>query len=506
VSTPSPRDFALDIDEELNREVQAALGDASVMELYEQAGRQPKQAPKTSPDNPPPGVIRGKVIAVSNDDVFIDLGSKSQAALSRDELADNERFEVGQTIDVSIIGYDQKDGLVLVSRKGAEQQLLRRKLHVGGLVEARVVGANKGGLEVDLKGIRAFIPASQVDFVRIEDLDSLIGEKFICEVIEVERGDNNIVLSRRNVLARERQEQQEKIWEEIAVGQNRHGVVRSLADYGAFVDIGGVDGLLHVSEMSWSRVNKPEEILQPGQQIDVLVIGIDQEKQRISLSLKQAGANPWSLAEQNYPIGSQHKARVVNLQEFGAFAELEPGLEGLVPISEMSWAGRIRHPRDVVQPGAMIDVEIISLDPAKQRMSLSMKRMHENPWDHASQKYVPDQVYNGTVARLVEFGAFVTLEEGVDGLIHISEMADKHVNRPGDVVKVGQEVSVRVLNVDTKNQRIALSLKAMAGESTEASQTVTEQPAPGKKKDRPRRGGLTFNDSSKWGALGNLGS
>jgi small subunit ribosomal protein S1 len=396
--------------------------------------------------------------------------------------------------------------LLILSRQAAADKLLRHNLKVGALVEATVTGSNKGGLEMKIKGsLKAFMPASQIDVVRIEDLDSLTGQKYICEVTEVERGDKNIVLSHRNVVERQQAEQGEKLWAELAEGQTRRGVVRSLAEYGAFVDLGGVDGLLHVSEMSWARIKHPKDILEVGQEVDVIVKSIDLEKKRIGLSLKLVAGNPWDTVEQKYLPGSHHQGRIVKLMNYGAFTELEPGVEGLIPVGEMTWAGRIRHPSDILKPGEMVEVEILDVDQEKQRISLSMKRIQGNPWDNIESKYVKDEIYSGKVVRLTEFGAFVSLEPGVDGLIHISELSDKHVNKPGEVVKEGEQVQVKVLGVDVKSQRISLSLKAAAASSVEEQETPTqESPAHAaevrespevmakKKALKPRRGGLSW--------------
>jgi len=282
-----------------------------------------------------------------------------------------------------------------------------------------------------------------------------------------------------------------------------HGVVRSVMDYGAFVDIGGVDGLLHVREISWSRVNHPSDVLKPGQGVDVKVIGVDRDHRKISLSLKQAAGDPWALVEHKYPMKSRHTAKIVKLMDFGAFAELEPGVEGLIPIGQMTWAGRVKHPSDVVQVGAMVEVEIAKMEMDKRRISLSMKSLQENPWSKVGQMYAVDGVYTGKVTRTTDFGAFVQLEPGIEGLVHISELSDKRVNRVTEVVKEGAEIKVKVLEVDPKNQRISLSSKdsrfAEAGAVEEAA-AAPAAPAPEahgqkkkKEKERPRRGGLGWN-------------
>ncbi|MBN1765021.1 MAG: S1 RNA-binding domain-containing protein [Sedimentisphaerales bacterium] len=490
-------------DNELDKEIQEALGDMSILDVYGMAEENSSDSEahagmvinvdKTQDHSSVPGINRGKVISVSNDGVFVDLGGKSQGYLPKEEFEEDEKIDVGTEVDVVIVRYDARDGLLILSRKTAEQRLLRSHLKEGALVEARVVGSNKGGLELDIKGLKAFMPISQIDIHRIDELDGLINQRWVCEVMQVERGDKNIVLSRRKVLEREELEKRDKLWEELQEGQLRNGKVRSIADYGAFVDLGGIDGLLHVSELSWARVKHPREILEVGQSIDVLVIEIDKEKHRISLSLRKAGGDPWSTIEQKYKVGEHYKAQITSLMNFGAFAQLEPGLEGLIPIGEMTWAGRIKHPSDIVQPGMMVEVQILKIDAKKRKVSLSMKSLQENPWSNIDQKYVRNNVYIGTISRLTDFGAFVTLEAGVDGLIHVSEISEKRVNKPSDVLTEGQEVQVRVLHVEKDNQRISLSLK---GISSDEHEEKTNQPDreeyEKKRKDRPLRGGLSW--------------
>ena len=492
VSAGGPDDEAA-----LEEEVQAALGDFSLLDMYGPDEDEKVQAAAPfAPQSPVSGVCRGRVISINGNDIFVDLGGKSQGLLPRDELEEGETIEVGAEVDVAIARYDGRDGLLILSKKTAEQRLLRDNLQEGSLVEGRVTGTNKGGLELDIKGLKAFMPVSQIDLLRVDDLEQFIGETFVSQVIQVDHDDKNIVLSRRRVLEKEQQEQREQMWAELEKGQTHHAVVRSLMDYGAFVDLGGIDALLHISEISWARVKHPNEILQVGQSIDVVVTNVDREKERIAVSLRQAGGDPWAVAEQRYPVGTRHQAQVKQLAGFGAFAELEPGVEGLIPISEMAWMGRIRHPSDVVEPGAMVEVEILSVDLEKRRISLSMKSLQANPWAGVGERYVKDHVYTGTVSQVTDFGAFVTLEPGIDGLVHISELADKRVAKTSDVVSKGEEVSVKVVSVDDENQRISLSMKGLSGElegeADKASEPAGAAEPAKKKKGRPRRGGLDW--------------
>ncbi len=490
-------------DPELEKEVEQALGDVNLMDMYDLPAQQTPSlstSAATGETAPADGICRGRVIRIDGDDIFVDLGGKSQGLLPREELDDNAVVEVGQEIDVVIARYDAKDGLLILSKKTADQRLLRRNLKVGSLVEARVIGSNKGGLEMDIKGMRAFMPISQIDLHRVEDLEPYLQQRMTCEVLEVERGDKNIVLSRRNVLERDNEQRKEQLWRELEKGQTRHGVVRSIMAYGAFVDLGGVEGLLHISELSWARVKHPNEILQEGQSIDVVVIKLDKEKQRVSLSLKQAGGDPWTIVEQKYAVGSKHQAQVVRLMDFGAFAQLEPGVDGLIPISEMTWAGRVRHPSDVVQPGGLVEVEVLKVDVNKRQIALSMKNVQENPWSGVEVKYHRDEIYTGMVTRVTDFGAFVQLEAGLEGLIHISELSDRRVGKVSDVVREGEEIQVKVLKIEPARQRISLSLKGIAGAGAApgaGESVVPDKPGQEKdgknKKGRPRRGGLEWD-------------
>ncbi len=501
-SAPKPVTVdSLKLDDSLDAEINAALGDASMMDLYElddeKASQSAAQAAKRdsldTSQRAAEGVVRGTVTSISGSDIFVDLGGKSQGLLQKDELDPDEELKEGQAIDVVIVRYDSRDGLVILSKKGADERLVWHDLEEGSVVEGRVTGHNKGGLELQIKGIKAFMPASQIDIYRVEDFQQYVGQKLVCEVTQVDRGDHNVVISRRNILEREAEKQKDKLWEELEKGQTRHGVVRSIMDYGAFVDLGGADGLLHVREMSWARVKDPKEILSEGQEIDVVVIDIDKDKKRIGLSLKQAGGDPWSCVEQNYPVGSKHSVSITNLMDFGAFAELEPGVEGLIPVSQMTWGGRVRHPSDVVQMGSLVEVEVMKIDSAKRKISLSMKKLQANPWDSIEERYLKDEIYKGKVARLTEFGAFISLEEGIDGLVHISELSDRRITKASEVVTEGQEVQVKVKGVIAKDRKISLTMKNLNVENFQQETSSPEaKSAPRKNAKRPRRGGLTW--------------
>jgi len=503
---------------DLEKEIDQALGDINLIDLYDGTDTSqtqsdlPKQTqsapvaqntqsptrriPKSRPmtrkrpsRTPPPnsGICRGKVISIDKDDIFIDLGGKSQGLLHSSELDPDEHLEPGQEIDVIIVNYDPRDGLVILSKKAAQHRLIWSNLKKGSEIEAQVTGRNKGGLEMDIKGIPAFMPASQVDVRHIEDLNPYIGQTMTCHVIETDYADKKIILSRRSILHQQNQEKAKTLWADLKEGQIRRGTVQSLTDFGAFVDLGGADGLLHIQEMCHSRAKHPKDILNIGQEIDVCVLKIDPDQKRISLSLRNTQTDPWHNVEQKFPQGTQLTVRVTRIMEFGAFAELSEGLEGLIPVSQMSWAG-IKHPSDILQVGSIVEAEILSITPETRRISLSMKSLQENPWKNIGEKYQRDMICEGQVARLVDFGAFIKLEDGIDGFIHISELSPERVEKVTDILKQDQQITAKVLNVDPQKQRIALSLKALDKSAT----TTIPAPAKKQKKQPPRRGGLSF--------------
>lgn len=481
-----------DSDAALEQELAAAMGGMTQEEMEKAAdGAKPQQEPEQD------AVMTGRVANVGSKDVLIDFDGKSLGSLSLSELGSDEKLQVGDSVEVAIVGRDDRLGLLLVSRKKARQIAMLRGMSVGKIVEGAVTGMNKGGLEVDIAGLRGFIPASQVDVHYLKDISALIGQTIRAEVTKFDASDENIVLSRRKALLVEAEETKARVFAELEVGQMRKGVVKGLAEYGAFVDIGGVDGLLHVSDMSWGRVTKPEDVVKVGDTVEVKVIKLQRDKHKISLSLKQATPNPWTNVAERYHTGDKVSGRVVRLQNFGAFVELEPGVEALLPVSEMSWTKRVRDPAEVVKEGDVVEVGILAVDLEKHRISLSLKAVREDPWAGVAQRYPTGEKIKGKVVRTTEFGAFVELEEGIDGLIHISELADHHVKAVTDKVKPGDEVEVRVLGVDLEKRKISLSLKPPPREPTpeEIAARERERAAVEKRRERSksRRGGLTIS-------------
>ena len=494
MSNPQPADqykqkFRPDSDPALDKEVEAALGDVSVEQLlgFDKPQDQPEAGPSAAAQAG--GARRGKVVSIGRDDVFVDLGGKSQGICS---IMQFESAKIGDEFDFVVDHYDEREGLLVLNRKGViATNVSWENLEVGQVVEGVVSGMNKGGLELEIKGMRAFMPAGQVDLYFQKDISTLIGQRLTAEVMQFDRNARNLIVSRRVLLERQKEEARQKLMEELAEGQTRRGVVRSVTDFGAFVDLGGVDGLLHVSEMSHRRVRHPSELVKVGDLVDVKIVKIDKETGKLSLSLKQAMPDPWANVATRYSTGSSVTGRVTKVEPFGAFVEVEEGLEGLLPVSEMSWQ-RIRHPSDVVKVGDTIKLVVLSVDPNQHRMSFSLKQAGPDPWSQVKEKYAVDMAVKGKVTRVVDFGAFVELEPGLEGLVHISELAPHRVKSASDVVKTGQEVDVRVLEIDKEARRIALSIRRAAEPVAPVAAPVQTQQ--GKKKKKPElRGGLDWN-------------
>jgi small subunit ribosomal protein S1 len=472
----------------LDREIDAALEGVSLDDLYDRAAPPSTGAATEAPAK---GRRRGRIVSIGKDEVFVDLGGKSQGIVSILQFDDVEPV-VGQEMEFDVERYDPREGLLILNRKGATATNISwENLEVGQIVEGMVTGVNKGGLELDVKSMRAFMPAGQVDLYFNPDLSVYIGQKLKAEVTQFDAHAKNLILSRRNILEREKEEAKTKLMEELAEGQVRRGTVRSVMDYGAFVDLGGMDGLLHVSEISHRRGHKPSEFVKVGDVIDVKVLKIDRETGKLSLSLKQArGVDPWLDAETKYTVGSQITGRVTKVESFGAFIEVEEGVEGLLPVSEISWQ-RIKHPADALREGDTVRLVVLSVDPVAKRMSFSLKQAGPDPWKTANERYATDMIVSGTVTRTVDFGAFVELEPGLEGLVHISELSDRQVRQTTDVVKPGQGVQVMVIELDKDARRISLSIKRALGAAAIASASSAPA-APPKKRKTPLRGGLDF--------------
>ncbi len=490
---PLKETFRADVDANLDAEIDAALGELSEEQIY--------GAPQTQQSSEPVDRINktGKVIRIGKDEIYIDFGGKTQGVAPLIDFMDGVRL--GEEVEVQVERYDVAEGMLIVHKKGAVQQKIDwETLEIGQIVEGLVTGVNKGGIELEVKNMRAFMPAGQVELWHVPDFSQYVGTRLTAEVTKFERDKKNLILSRRNVLEREREELRKKTLEELEEGQIRRGTIRNVMDFGAFVDLGGVDGLLHVSEMTHKRGRQnAADFCKIGDVVEVKILKIDPETKKIALSLKAAmGTDPWETAESKYAPGTTVTGRVTRVEGFGAFIEVEEGVEGLLPVSEMSWQ-RIRHPSDVVKEGDTIKLVVLKIDPAERRMSFSLKQAGPDPWASVRDRYATDMVVKGTVARVVDFGAFVELEPGLEGLVHISELADQRVKSAGDVVKQGDSVDVRVMEVDEKARRMSLSIRRAKESAAPVESSTPKAPPPTakeiakkQKKQSQLRGGLDF--------------
>ena len=409
-------------------------------------------------------VVRGRVVHVGTSEVLVDVGYKSEGAIPIEEFHRHGALpKVGDDIEVYLEAKEDSEGLIVLSKDKADKikvwDSVTQAFEKATPVEGRVVEVVKGGLSVDV-GVKAFLPGSQVDLRPVKNLASMVGQTIRAKVIKLNRRRGNVVLSRRSVLEEEREEKKKHTLEVLAEGMVLTGTVKNITDYGAFIDLGGIDGLLHVTDMSWGRVGHPSEIFQVGDQVEVVVLHFDRETGRVSLGYKQKSSDPWERVEQTYAPGTRTRGRVVSLTNYGAFVELEPGVEGLVHVSEMSWTRRVRHPSKLVNVGDEVGVIVLDVNRAGKRISLGMKQVEPDPWETIEERYRPGTRVAGKVRNLTDFGAFVELEPGVDGLLHISDMSwTRSVGHPSEILKKGQELETQILNVDKENKRISLGLK-----------------------------------------------
>jgi small subunit ribosomal protein S1 len=418
-------------------------------------------------------IVQGRVLRVEGDVVLVDVGYKSEGIIFRSEWEEGEKLpEPGAIVKVLIEDVedihglvDDTRGMITLSKRKAEKieawMKVIETVHEGDVVTGIVTRKIKGGLLVDI-GVNVFLPASQVDIRRPTDIGDYIGRTIQCIVLKIDEARRNIVVSRRALIESERSEKKSQLLAELETGQRRKGIVKNIAEFGAFVDLGGIDGLLHITDMSWGRINHPSEMLSIDQEIEVQILHIDHEREKIALGLKQRTPSPWESVEQKYPVGSRIKGTIVNVMSYGAFVKLEEGIEGLVHISEMSWTRRISHPNELVQPEEEIEVIVLKIDKDKQEISLGMKQTQENPWDRVADRYPPGAIVKGTVRNLTNYGAFIEIEEGIDGLLHVSDMSwTRKISHPNELVEKNQEVECRVLSVDQDRRRIALGMKQL---------------------------------------------
>ncbi len=410
-------------------------------------------------------IIPGTIVNVLGNEIIVDIGYKSEGVIPLEEFQDSDDVEIGQKIEVLLELIEDDTGLMLLSKRKADRQRGWERVIAtnkeGDVVTGTVTRKIKGGLLVDI-GVPVFLPASQVSIRRTGDVSEFIGREIECKIIKIDESRMNIVVSRRKLIEEQREKARTELLKTLEVGQVRKGVVKNLADFGAFVDLGGIDGLLHITDMSWGRVGHPSEILRIDQEVEVKVLRFDRERNRIALGLKQLTESPWNGIEERYAVGSKHPGTVVNLMPYGAFVKLEEGVEGLVHVSEMSWTKRINHPSEIVEVGDPVEVVVLQINHNKQEISLGIKQTETNPWELVEERYPPGTVIEGQVRTLANYGAFIELEEGIDGLLHVSDMSwTKKVNHPSEVVKVGDTVRSVVLSVDPNKKRVALGLKQL---------------------------------------------
>jgi small subunit ribosomal protein S1 len=413
-------------------------------------------------------IVKGVVVKIDRDEVMVDVGYKSEGYIPLSEFGTmpdgTPKVKVGDPVDVYLLRKEDQDGLVVLSKEIADQKIvwdgIAEAYERGEVVQGKIVRRIKGGLKVEIGNVKAFLPASQVELRPVQNFDRYIGKTLDMKVIKLSKRRRNIVLSRRVILEEEREAKRQATLATLEEGQSREGIVKNITQFGAFIDLGGVDGLLHKSDMSWGRVNHPSEVVSVGDKIEVMILSVDAEAGKISLGIKQKTPDPWLSVEEKYPMGSTVSGKVVNIVDYGAFVELEPGVEGLIHVSEMSWTRRVPHPSRILRKGDVIQARVLDVDSAKQKISLGIKQLQPNPWELLADKYPVGSRIRGMVRNLTDFGAFVEIEEGIDGLIHVSDLSwAKRVMNPADILKEGDEVEAVVLSIDAEKQRVSLGLK-----------------------------------------------
>ncbi len=409
-------------------------------------------------------IVKGTVYEVADNEIIVNVGFKSEGSIPRIEFSNAPNVQKGDVFDVYLEKMENQDGLIVLSKEKADfikawddiKEAYDKRLTAKARVDHRI----KGGLVVKLRGVDAFLPGSQIALRQVPDLDELIGQDLDCKIIKLNKRRRNIVVSRRVVLEEERDEKKKKLLAELAVGQEREGVVKNITDFGAFVDLGGIDGLLHLTDLTWGRVSHPSEVVAIGDKLKVKILDFDRERERISLGLKQLTPYPWEGVDQRYPVGTKMRGKVVSITDYGAFVELEKGIEGLIHISEMSWTRHVKHPSKVVAIGDTVEAIILNVDKEHEKISLGLKQLEPDPWKALEGKYPPGTRLKGKVRNLTNFGAFVEIEDGIDGLVHISDMSwAKRVRHPSEAVRKGDELEVVVLEIDSAKRRISLGMK-----------------------------------------------
>lgn len=441
----------------VSKDSEVQLDRATLAALYEETFRNLEEGT----------ITEGRVVALTKDKVVVDIGYKSEGVILGDQFSAEElqNLKVGDRLQVYIEECEDSDGNLVLSKEKADKMKIWEELEKlykdEKSIEGKIISRIKGGMMVDI-GVKAFLPGSQIDLHPVRDLDGLVGKTFPLKIIKINHRRGNVVVSRRVLLEETRDKKRQTTLANLKEGQLIQGMVKNITDYGSFIDLGGIDGLLHITDMSWGRVGHPSELFTVGDKVEVTVLKYDRETGRISLGLKQKSADPWTNVAGKYPIGTRVRGRVVSLTDYGAFVELEPGVEGLVHVSEMSWTHEVRHPSRVVAVGDQVEAAVLNVDPASRKISLGMKQTAPNPWDMIESKYPIGTRIEGKVKSLTDFGAFIGLEEGIDGLIHISDMSwTKHIKHPSELFKKAQKVEAIVLRIDKEKERLSLGYKQL---------------------------------------------
>ena len=413
-------------------------------------------------------IISGTITEIRDNEVVVDIGAKAEGSISASEFADVGDLQIGSEIEVFLERLEDRDGNPVLSFDKAEQkknwEQILAKCEEGSVVSGRVKAKVKGGLIVNI-GVDSFLPASQIDVQPPKNLDQYVGQTYDFKVLKINLDRRNIVVSRRELIEEQRRIKRQKLLEEVKPGDIRRGAVKNITVYGAFIDLDGIDGLLHITDMSWGRVSHPSEMVKIGEEVDIMIIDVDRERERVSLGLKQTTPNPWEGIETRFPVGAQVRGKVVNLVPYGAFVELEEGVEGLVHVTELSWTKRVNRPNEILSVGQEVDAIVLGIQTDDQKISLSVRQLEPNPWDMVKHNYPVGARVRGVVRNLTSYGAFVELEEGIDGMIHVSDMSwTRKVNHPSEVVKKGDEIDAMVLDVVAESQRISLGMKQLVAD------------------------------------------
>jgi small subunit ribosomal protein S1 len=413
-------------------------------------------------------IVKGRILEVRPREVLVDIGYKSEGAIPLSEFDDVDDLQVGDEVEVLLVRLENEEGTVILSKERAAYRQNWEKIvkvfQGDGLIKGKVKAVVKGGLTVNI-GVEAFLPGSQIDIVPPKDLQQFVGNTYDFRIVKINDDRKNVVLSRRELIEAERAEKRQRFMDTIKIGSTVKGVVKNLTDFGAFIDLDGMDGLLHITDMTWGRLGHPSELVKVGQELEVVVLDINKEKERVSLGLKQTQKNPWEETEGRFPVGSRVKGKVTNLVPYGAFVEIEDGVEGLIHVSELSWTKRITRPSDVLTVGQELEAVVLGVNKEEQKISLGVRQLEPNPWDEIEHRYQIGRQVKGTVRNMTAYGAFVELEEGIDGMIHVSDMSwTKKINHPSEVIKKGDEIEAVVIDIDKQNQRISLGIKQLEGD------------------------------------------